>query len=417
MHILEILIFIYYITSIFEARFNKWAFPIAFLVIYWIPFEFIRSNWHTAWIRIPLSISCMFVLVCIFFKDKFTRKFIYILIYVACAIVMEMLLALFVTLFDFDLSYMRDSSYANAMLQFFFVPLELTYAILIVKFSKRNIMPPSRKVLQNIALFIISQIIMYNVIIELYFYYKVTSLPMTILIIASIVFSMFFGILIYRSVASMYRQKQQEQSMFEQSMYQAEKYETLKTAYMDYHRLRHDFYDHISVLDSLKAAGDEERLNNYITQMKTDFENLENIVFCDNTAVDMLVGNKARTAQEKGIRTEFSLKDTVSCGIDDMDLCSIFSNLLNNAIRGAEEFDGNKYIVMKSYIKAGCFVITCRNSSDMPEPDMKTTKNDKDKHGFGMQITKNISKKLSGNAVFEYDEGEFIAIVNIPVAV
>ena len=416
MHILEILIFIYYISSIFEARFNKWAFPVAFLIIYWIPFEFIRTNWHTAWIRIPLSITCMFVLVYIFFKDKLTRKFIYILIYIACSIVMEMLLALFVTLFKFDISYMRDSSYANAMLQFFFVPLELTYAILIVKFSQKNIAPPSRKVLQNIALFIISQIIMYNVIIELYFYYKVNSLPMIILIIASIVFSMLFGILIYRSVASMYRQKQQDQSMFEQSMYQAEKYETLKTAYMDYHRLRHDFYDHISVMDSLKAAGNEEKLNDYITRMKADFEGLENIVFCENTAVDMLVGNKALTAREKGIKTEFSLKDTTACGIDDMDLCSIFSNLLNNAIRGSENYNGEKYITMKSYIRAGCFVVTCRNSSNMPDPDMNTTKADRDKHGFGIQIVKNISKKLGGNAVFEYNDGDFVSIVSIPVA-
>ncbi len=221
--------------------------------------------------------------------------------------------------------------------------------------------------------------------------------------------------MIFKSTARMYKEKQKEQSLFEQSIYQAEKYETLKTAYMDYHRLRHDFYDHISILDSLKTKGNEHELDNYITRMKAEFQQLDNIVFCENTAVDMLINNKSQTADNKGIKTDFSLKDTNSCNIDDMDLCSIFSNLLNNAIAGTEAFDGEKYVIMKSYIKAGCFVITCKNSSDMPLKDFKTTKSDKDVHGFGISIIKNISKKLNGNAVFEYDNNEFVSVVTIPI--
>lgn len=416
MHFFEIVVFIYYACSLFEARFKKWIFPVVFFLCYWLPIE---SLMHAAWdnigFRIPLSMFLVVTLVSIFFKDKFVKKFLYILAYMASALVFEILFLLVALLFDVRLSELPNLSIVMFIMQLYYVPMELAFSVIVVKLSKRKFATPESTVLQNIVLFVLSQVFLYNMIVQLYGFYHINSFAMVSLIIISLGFSTVFGILIFKSMAKMYKQKQQEQSLFEQSMYQAEKYETLKTAYMDYHRLRHDFYDHISILDSLKTKGNEEELNNYITQMKTDFEQLDNIVFCENTAVDMLVSNKAQTAKDKGIKTDFSLKDTNACNIDDMDLCSIFSNLLNNAIAGAEAFNGEKHIIMQSYIKAGCFVITCKNSSSMPLKDLKTTKSDKDAHGFGIQIIKNISKKLNGNAVFEYKNNEFAAVVTVPI--
>lgn len=416
MHFFEIVVFIYYACSLFEARFKKWIFPVVFVLCYWLPIDsMMQHDWDNIGFRIPISMLLVVILVSIFFKDKFVKKFLYILAYMASALVFEMIFLVGALLFDIRLSELPNLNIVMFMMQLYYVPMELAFSVIVVKLSKRKFETPASTVIQNIVLFVLSQLFLYNMILQLYGFYHINSFAMISLIIISLSFSAVFGMLIFKSMAKMYKQQQQEQSLFEQSMYQAEKYETLKIAYMDYHRLRHDFYDHISILDSLKSNGNENELNNYITQMKEKFELLENVVFCENTAVDMLINNKSKIAAEKGIKTNFSLKDTVSCGIDNMDLCSIFSNLLNNAISGTENFDGEKYVIMQSYIKAGCFVITCKNSSNTPLIDLKTTKSNKDVHGFGIQIIKNISKKLDGNAVFEYKNNEFNSVVTIPI--
>ena len=101
------------------------------------------------------------------------------------------------------------------------------------------------------------------------------------------------------------------------------------------------------------------------------------------------------------IRTDFLVGGIKEANLDNVYLCSIFSNLLNNP-----------YIELKSSIQLSNLVITCRNS--MPQVIRK--KDDPNhNHGYGLHIIKDLSNLLGGNFVYEHDEHNFTAIVTIPI--
>ena len=78
--------------------------------------------------------------------------------------------------------------------------------------------------------------------------------------------------------------------------------------------------------------------------------------------------------------------------LDNVYLCSIFSNLLNNALEASKYCTTNPYIELKSSIQLGNLVITCRNS--MPQVIRK--KDDPNhNHGYGLHIIKDLSNLLA----------------------
>ena len=116
------------------------------------------------------------------------------------------------------------------------------------------------------------------------------------------------------------------------------------------------------------------------------------------------------TANHK--RTDFLVGGIKEANLDNVYLCSIFSNLLNNALEASKYCTTNPYIELKSSIQLGNLVITCRNS--MPQVIRK--KDDPNhNHGYGLHIIKDLSNLLGGNFVYEHDEYNFTAIVTIPI--
>ena len=45
--------------------------------------------------------------------------------------------------------------------------------------------------------------------------------------------------------------------------------------------------------------------------------------------------------------------------------------------------------------------------------DLETTKTDKENHGFGLKNIISTAEKYDGTTLFNYENGEFISIVNL----
>lgn len=96
----------------------------------------------------------------------------------------------------------------------------------------------------------------------------------------------------------------------------------------------------------------------------------------------------------------------------DIDIISIFSNLLNNAIEGSETSE-KKLIYVNIYKMNNNFVIIkIENSCDKQPIEengfYKTTKISQGEHGIGLKSVVNALKQYNGDLRMEYDSGEKI---------
>ena len=188
-------------------------------------------------------------------------------------------------------------------------------------------------------------------------------------------------------------------------------YENLRNSYLSYRKLRHDLKDHIRIIDGLAQRSETADLSEYTKKLTENWDSLTAATFCDLPAADIILSEKYSIAVGNGIDTEFSLSGLNQLEADSVYLCSIFSNLLNNAIEAAVQCRGEKFIKLRSGIQMDNLVITCRNSV----PEKRTPKPDSENHGFGLKIIYELAEQLGGNFVYDKDKECFSAVVTLPI--
>lgn len=98
--------------------------------------------------------------------------------------------------------------------------------------------------------------------------------------------------------------------------------------------------------------------------------------------------------------------------ISNKDMVSLFYNLLSNAVDAANQSESVKIVQVSVVSDEKRLVIVVRNSYNgeliIENESFITTKSDKESHGFGVRIVKNIVRKYQGKEKISYNEKEFI---------
>lgn len=178
-------------------------------------------------------------------------------------------------------------------------------------------------------------------------------------------------------------------------------------------RICRDYTDQLGVLKELihdrKAGAAEEQVG----QLAQAVLSTRETPYCDIPVINAVLTEKERLCLEKGIGLDVNL-NIPEILVDKLDLCSIFANLMDNAIRGVEEAERqnalpekDKYIELAASERNGYLVVRCENPS--VEPPAKPRKN----HGRGIKIMQSIAEQYDGSYVREYHDGRYTAGVTL----
>lgn len=108
--------------------------------------------------------------------------------------------------------------------------------------------------------------------------------------------------------------------------------------------LRHDWQNHLVVLDGLLAAGRAGEGRAYLQKLHTRAAALAPPCHTGSPVADVLLSQKLGLAAAKGIQTEVSLTLPPACGLDELDLCAILANALDNAIEACQNAQEQKFL-------------------------------------------------------------------------
>lgn len=175
-------------------------------------------------------------------------------------------------------------------------------------------------------------------------------------------------------------------------------------------KFRHDWKNHMIVMQGLLEQGDAEEAKAYFDEIsgKTDMSKWK--VVTGNETLDMILAAKMVMMQEKGI--DFSFTGSLS-GISYMkpaDLCIVFSNLVDNAIEAAEQSVKKEIGIKVTQSRDYCLCVignTVKEKVIATEGILTTTKGDAKNHGIGLQNVKDILEKYSAEPEFESEEKYF----------
>ncbi|MGL5716776.1 MAG: GHKL domain-containing protein [Paraclostridium sp.] len=185
-------------------------------------------------------------------------------------------------------------------------------------------------------------------------------------------------------------------------------------------KLYHDMNNHIICIQNI--YGKHEIANKYIEDINNQIKKCNSIFDTKSIILDVILNEKKSICDENGINFVADINFS-ECGfIEITDICSIFSNMIDNAIEACLKIkDSNidKEIKLRGTFVNRFFVIKCKNtkvnSINSKKNKIITDKKDSFLHGIGIDSIKSSVKKYSGNVEINLDKNSFTMIIYIPI--
>lgn len=157
--------------------------------------------------------------------------------------------------------------------------------------------------------------------------------PSQFVLMIIIIFLLCFFYLCYRL-----NRIQNEQRFTARQNYLLQKnYELVQTAYHANAELYHDMRNHFLLLQNYLADGKIAKAQNYLEKLSGNKAILSAERWTGIEAIDYILGQKIANARQQQIMVTINAEYPKDCKIEPVDLCAIITNLLDNAIDGAEK--------------------------------------------------------------------------------
>lgn len=172
---------------------------------------------------------------------------------------------------------------------------------------------------------------------------------------------------------------------------------------------RHDFKNNLISVRALIGDGQYNEAEKYIDELYGRLDATKNAFSTGNHLADAILAEKNSAAVSQ--KTEIDFDGIIpSDGIDNIDLCTILANALDNALEASKSIE-NAIINVRAAVNSAVFMLTVSNPTLQPveikNNRVKTTKADSVNHGLGIGSIKNAAKKYNGEINLKYEDGHF----------
>lgn len=214
--------------------------------------------------------------------------------------------------------------------------------------------------------------------------------------------------------------KQLEYSILQQAFKSQEKsVEETKILYQSVRSIRHDLKQHFQVALTMLHSGKINEAVDYMEKYNdTVLDGISNKVFCDNDVVNYIINSKSKICSDRHIKIYIYIANEIP-EFSDLDLCVLLGNALDNAIEGVSG-DGNNEIYLELRNVDNFFMISVKNTiiNSVLEynPNLISTKNEKELHGLGILSMKEVVQKYNGSIEFYESDNKFCCdmLLDIP---
>ncbi len=231
-----------------------------------------------------------------------------------------------------------------------------------------------------------------------------------------------FSFIIFMATQFWYRKEVTSQVGEAEETYQGEFQSMLQTM----RSIRHDFINHIQVIQGLLKIGREDRAFEYVNSLSKEVETMELPLKIKHPALYILLQTKWARAQNDKVDMHLLIDDHQFPKINSIDLIKIFSNLIDNAFDATftlPELD--RFISVEATVTPTSYLFKVENIGPTIAEDQLTkifqvgfsTKIERNgiPRGDGLSIVKQVVNKYSGKISVQSQKNTTCFIVEIPV--
>lgn len=224
----------------------------------------------------------------------------------------------------------------------------------------------------------------------------------------------FLFLLVYFKQYEEKQEAQQRNRMMEMQRAQSQKeLEAIKRSEYSVSLLRHDMRHFLANISAFIDNDETEKAKEYISEILQSVDQTTMHKYCKNEIVNMILSSHENEIKENRIELQHSIQIPEHLPFSDVDLTSILSNALENAIHAVLPLEAeNRKIVLDLRMNGEKLLISVKNTfAEMPQIVDGMPMSKKTGHGFGTQSIRYITEKMNGNCQFTVKEDWFIVRV------
>lgn len=205
-----------------------------------------------------------------------------------------------------------------------------------------------------------------------------------------------------------------------QAKNQAEMYRSISENFDKQKKKIHEYKNQISCMEALVKRKQISKLEEYVKGIYDKLDKEMDAIDTNHIIVNAVLNTKYQEAEENRIVFVLRVNDLSGLRIEDEDIVTILSNLLNNAIEACKKCDiGKRILKFKFVCEDGMIKIGVKNTFNHPiiyeNGEMKSTKFIKaEEHGVGIRNMIEAIEKYNGSYVIKEDGQEFCFSIVIP---
>ena len=211
-----------------------------------------------------------------------------------------------------------------------------------------------------------------------------------------------------------YKSNSQINILEKQLDYQKNYYEKVINNYGEARKALHDMNNHMSVIKYFLENKDYKNMDDYIKSLSERIVTNKNNNICSNKVINAICLDKCDRCKKEGINIRFDIIINKELNIDNLDLCIVLGNLIDNAIEACEKIndkDVQKFIQVSARIYLNQIYIKVINSKsnrvEKRNGKFLTSKRDKKNHGIGLENVKEAVHKNHGDIEIKDSKNTF----------
>ena len=179
--------------------------------------------------------------------------------------------------------------------------------------------------------------------------------------------------------------------------------------YTEMHRFRHDMIKHLNCIYYFCNSGNVEKSMNYIKGINEDIDGVSRIIDCGNETISAVVNNIYERVKEKDV--DFRCEGhVINTDIKDVDLCTVFSNVLENAYEACLKVEDKRMIHITFGMKECHIYMYMENSTAETEikRNQRLFTRKEGMHGIGMKNICEVIERYEGMISWYAKDGIFV---------
>ena len=190
-----------------------------------------------------------------------------------------------------------------------------------------------------------------------------------------------------------------------------QKYKELNTALEKNRELVHDIKNHYLVISEYESKGEYKKLHEFVEELKSDFIKVNPQIYTGNYVVDLILSQKKMLSEQKKITFILQVMQISKLPFKEREICTLFGNLLDNAIEACDKVVGIRWINVKIEKQNHLFFIQIINTiNEIPQKCEKgflTSKINKELHGYGLKSVQRIVDEYEGDILYQIENNTF----------